>query len=323
MRNRLLMLIAIAVFVAAGSAEAAGPTGQSTAPVEAASSASASPGTSASLPEVTVLAQRLKLEAQVSSFVNGITALQNNEGLARWHTPVCPLVSGLPAEEGEFILGRVSEIARAAGVPLAGEKCRANLFIFVTTHPKELAQAMEQGRYRVVVFADAAPLEVDEFVNTPLPVRVWHSTYETSAEGIRPTASPAPGVQVTGGNAGLPFPEYYGPGTVGASRLVNRVKWEFSSAYVVADQTQLHGVSRGQFADYVAMVTLAEIKPSVHLGDTQSILKLFAGAPGAAAPAGMSAWDQAFLKSLYGTQQESKLQRSLITHSMVRELVGP
>jgi hypothetical protein len=68
------------------------------------------------------------------------------------------------------------------------------------------------------------------------------------------------------------------------------------------------------------MVSLAEIKPNPHLGDAQTILKLFAGAP-QAAPAGMSDWDQAFLKSLYGTAHDSKLQRSLMMRSMVRELV--
>lgn len=77
-----------------------------------------------------------------------------------------------------------------------------------------------------------------------------------------------------------------------------------SSVLVVADQTQLPGVSLGQFADYVTLASLAQIKPlamlkaDAHLGDAPTILKLFESPPQAASP-GLSDWDQAFLKSLY------------------------
>ncbi|HEY6455042.1 MAG TPA: hypothetical protein VIY90_07110 [Steroidobacteraceae bacterium] len=48
-------------------------------------------------------------------------------------------------------------------------------------------------------------------------------------------------------------------------------------------------------------------------------MKLFDGAP-QAAPAGMTDWDKAFLKSLYSTDQKSTLQRSQIAHQLVPEL---
>src|SRR5580658_9302198 len=81
--------------------------------------------------EVTVTAKRAELLPKLSAFAYGITEPVNGEGLARWHTAVCPLVAGLPQQEGEFILERLSEIARAAGVPLAGEQCHPNLYIMV------------------------------------------------------------------------------------------------------------------------------------------------------------------------------------------------
>jgi hypothetical protein len=67
-----------------------------------------------------VFARRLKLEARITDFVYGIAALKNREGVARWQAPVCPLVTGLARQSGEFVLGRLSEIARTAAVPLAG-----------------------------------------------------------------------------------------------------------------------------------------------------------------------------------------------------------
>jgi len=307
MRCKLLMLIAAVGLIASAIADAAGTAG----PVDS--------GKPQALPEVTVLAQ-LKLEPKVLSFVDGIVAVESNEELARWNAAVCPLVSGLPRAEGEFLLGRVSEIARAAAVPLAGEKCHPNLFVFVTNHPKELAQDLDQHHHSVV-FANATPLDVAQFIDTPRPVRVWYSTY-TAVPGsvVGPIGGPpTPDVQVLGAGM-VSNPTYYGPGMLGSSHVDTQFTWSFSYVYVLIDQRQLHGMSRGQLADYVAMVSLAEIKPNAHTGNTQSILTLFADGP-QASPAGVSSWDQAFLKSLYVTDQASRLQRQLITRSMARELV--
>jgi hypothetical protein len=55
------------------------------------------------------------------------------------------------------------------------------------------------------------------------------------------------------------------------------------------------------------------------LGDAPTILKLFDGAS-EAAPAGLTDWDRAFLKSLYATEQISKQQRGQIARHMVREI---
>jgi hypothetical protein len=314
MRASLLMLIAA---IALGSSTAVKGA-------DAATAQSAAPQSeSRALSEVTVIAQRIKLESKVASFVYGVAALENEEGLARWHAPVCPLVAGLTRQDGEFVLDRISEIARAARVPLAGEHCRANLYIFVTSQPTELLRAMAKRNYSVT-FGDAAPFRVDEFIDTPRPVRVWFNSYETAAGWDAPMPQgPPPSAQVLGGGmvSALSAPTYSGPGLLGASHLVSNVVFSVSYVYVVVDRARLHGVSRGQFADYVGMVSLAEIKTTAHVGDAQSILKLFDGPPQAALP-GMSDWDRAFLKSLYGTFQESKLQRSMITRAMVRE-IGP
>jgi len=53
-------------------------------------------------------------------------------------------VSGLPREEGEFILGRVLDIARAARVPRAGKQCRPNLYILVNAQPQELLKTVAE-----------------------------------------------------------------------------------------------------------------------------------------------------------------------------------
>lgn len=88
---------------------------------------------------------------------------------------------------------------------------------------------------------------------------------------------------------------------------------------MIVDQRRLKGITRGQLADYVGMVALADLKPGARLGDAPTVLKLFDEDP-QAAPAGMSDWDRAFLKSVYSTDQKSKLQKSQIAHQMVHDI---
>jgi hypothetical protein len=265
----------------------------------ATSAARKPPDPSETLQEVTVTADREKLEARVSKYVNEIAELKNGEGLPRWKKPVCPLVSGLSRQDGEFILDRFSEIARDAAVPLAAEQCRPNLYILVHPKPKELLLAMEKKNFAFTfgspLAGEEAPLPsvIDRFIATPRAVRVWDISVETNADGM-PLGTPEPTT----------------------SRLSRPSIWSLSHVFVIVDQTRLRGVTRGQLADYVALVALADLKSGASLGDARTILNLFDGAP-ESAPAGMSDWDHSFLKSLYATDQAATLQRSQIAHRMV------
>jgi hypothetical protein len=261
--------------------------------------AGTSTDTSEQLQEVTVTAQRVELAVRVSKFVNSIAAVEIGEGLPLWHRPVCPLVWGLAPQEDAFIVQRVSMIGRSAGVQFAGEHCRSNLFIFVTTQPKELLQAMERRNFKYNFGDDAYPLAVDELIATPRAARVWYTSYKRTPDGLP---------------AGFVVRIQDNPSPLS----LHVVRW-IAHVYVVVDQNRLQAVTLGQLADYVALAGLAQLKPGARLGDAPTILKLFDAAP-QAAPAGMTDWDRAFLKSLYSTDQKSTLQRSQIAHQMVPEL---
>jgi hypothetical protein len=285
------LIAVLATVLAALAGQGAWAAGDDS-PASAATGHSA--GTSADaaeqLQEVTVTAHRAELAPRVANFVNHIAALENEEGLPRWQKPVCPSVSGLSRQDGEFMLARISEIARQAGVPLAGERCRANLYVLVHPRPKELLLAMEKRNWVYTFGRETHPIEIDEFIATPRPVKVWYNSIEKKSWDA--------------GNGSL---------------LRNYGVWALTHVFVVVDYTRLQAVSRGQLADYVALVGLAQLKPGAHLGDAPTIMKLFDGPP-QAGPAGMTVWDQALLKSLYATEQESKLQRSQIVHQMVHEI---
>jgi hypothetical protein len=287
--------------------------------------------------EVTVTAQRLELEKRVSKFVNQIAAIENGaEGLARWGAPpACPLVSGLPQKDGEFILERVSEIARLAGVPLGDEHCHPNLYILVTTQPEELLRGMEK-RNRAYTFgvdpsfyppAETPASVVDEFIKTSRPVRVWYTADEKDTGGkplaycqsqmVLPLCT-----ETSFTNPAACDPHRYyrcSTATAGGSRAVLSTLWTFARVFVIVDQKRLKGVTLGQLADYVAMSGFAKLKADAHLADGTTILTLFNAAPDAA-PTSMTDWDQTFLKSLYASESRSRLQRSEIAHQMVHDM---
>ncbi len=285
-----------------------------------------------------------KLARRVSKFVDQIAVPENggNSGLARWQAPpACPLVAGLPRQDGEFILQRLSQIGRGAGVPLAGEKCRPNLYILVTPQPVELLRGMEKRNRGFTFGYDTSfypPMEapasvVDQFIKTPRAVRVWYNSTAKDAWG-KPLGycsemqlREATCLQSRGhfDDCSNPPPSLAGQyrqcgsAVAGGTHLSFNSIWTFSRVFVIVDRTQLKGVKLGQLADYVAMVGLAKIKPSAQLSDAPTILKLFDGAP-EAAPAGMTDWDQSFLKGLYTTRQTSIMQRSQIAHAMVHQI---
>jgi hypothetical protein len=261
--------------------------------------------------EVTVMANHIELEQRVSNFVYQIAALQNGEGISRWHLPVCPIVAGVTQREAKFTRSRILEVARAAGVAVAGDPCRPNLLIFVTPDAKQFFSGMSMHT-RLLTFSGAHPSVIDEFIRTPRPVRVWYKTAMFTPDGkplVETDRIEDPNQQFGGAPIVAPVSSYAKISAI----------WGMSRVLVVVDQARLQGVSLGQFADYVALAGLAQIKVGAQLGDAPTILKLFDGSP-QAAPDGMSDWDRAFLKSLYATDSSSKGQRGQIAHTIVRDM---
>src|SRR5581483_10740168 len=94
-------------------------------PAQAAAARNSPNETSAPTDMVTIEARREReIKRQISKFVSGAVFTYFNDSLERWNTPICPLVAGLSREQGEFVLQRVSQIARDAHAPLGPERCR-------------------------------------------------------------------------------------------------------------------------------------------------------------------------------------------------------
>jgi hypothetical protein len=292
------------------------------------------PASAVKQPEVIITGDRAQFANRITAYVNELTDFDYgdaNRGLARWQDKVCPLVTGMPRDMAEYILLRVSEIARDAGVPLAGEHCTSrNLFIIVTKHPEAYLRDL-QKLHGSDVFGGAAPMLINDFISTPLPVRTWYDTVELSPEGMPLSAQSFPGVSSTATHYSAantividpvhPMMNDY-PLTNGwsqASHLVLNVVWAIKRDYVIVDPTKFQGVKLGQLADYIAMAGLAQVKLNPRLADAPTILTLFDKPPQQSAM-GVTEWDQSFMKSFYSTEQKSVIQRSTIARDMVSRM---
>lgn len=233
---------------------------------------------------------------QAHDYVAGVVKRPPLESLVRWRMPVCPLVAGLPEGQGEYLLARLSEVARDVGAPLAGRDCRPNLYVVVSEEPARLlALWRERDKH---LFGAGFPATVARFVETEKPVRVWHNWRFESPDGRVATRDGGD----FGGAPTLRFSK--------ASRLTENAVRNALTAIVVVDARRLDGVSVNQLADYVAMASLTELRPDLRVGSAPTILGLFE--EGGERPAGLSSWDLAFLRGLYSTGTENLNQRAVI-----------
>lgn len=264
------------------------------------------------LDTVTVEARRRKaLEHEVDHFVNSVTGHPSGESAPRWNEKICPLVAGLPQAEGEFVLARLSQIARQVRAPLAGEQCEVNFYVVLTHEPDVLLKKWYARDKRLFTTRNGRGA-INSFLGSARPVRVWYNSDLLSEGGVldSPNAGTA-GLIGTGiDRANVPTNTVHS-----ASRLRFGAVLSLSSVIVVVDANRLEGLNFGQLADYVAMIGLAQVRLDADLGATPTILTLFRSVDNR--PAALSTWDEAFLSSLYRTEQSNVTQLSNMQRSML------
>jgi hypothetical protein len=266
----------------------------------------AGPG-DAAMETVLVEAQRLReLQRQVSTFVSAITIHNRADSIARWQLPICPLVAGLPFEQGTFVFQRVSQVASAAGIPLDADDCRPNLLVVMAEEPEELIRRWWGNRPQLFN-KDRGVGGIERTIGTDAPVRVFYNACSVPAPGM-PNNFAAVDLICGGG------------GTVG-SKLKRGAIRAIYSVIVVVDKKQTNTLELGALTDYIAMIALAQVSRGFDSGpgNVPTILRLF-DETDAARPQALSKWDQAFLKSLYNVDPVNTKQKSQILGAMARDL---
>jgi len=256
--------------------------------------------------------QEREIKRQISKFVSGAVFTYLNDSLERWNRPVCPLVAGLPKERGEFILARVSQIARDSNAPIGSEHCKPNLYIVVTDTPDLLLEKWSKRDKRMFNLCNGMGY-VKEFMHSRQAVRVFYNAKFSSTGSERDaSALELDGLQ-------FDFTNSCTASGAAGSRLTYGAVQELTSVIIVVDSRQTTNRNMGQLAAYVAMVGLAQIRVEADTGSAPSILRLFRESD--SLPQGLSPWDEAFLHSLYATNQSSVLEVAMIRRRMFDQIV--
>ncbi len=243
---------------------------------------------------VEVTAQREALRKAIQTFVSNVTRF-DGEHVARWRSPICPAVTGVTSEQGEFLRARILEIAASADAPLSRdqEKCSPNLLVILTPQPDQLWTTWKDRNPKM--FGELQPQRVKRALGTR-PVQAVQNVVINNADG-------------TTGNYRLRD-----------SHIFGSVTEDFTSVVVVVNDAETGGATFGQLADYVAMVSLARIDLSADISSAPSILRLFTAPDSMAAPSRLTDWDRAFLKALYKTDTSYVRLRTLISTTMVQDI---
>jgi hypothetical protein len=299
------LLVTLALAGVARAADGAPSAGASAA--VAPPNAAAAPAPPAALNElesVTVDARRFeRIEREVEAFVGGIAPTGRHDSLARWGAPICPAVAGLSFDKGQFVYERVARVARDAGVPLAPADCSPNLLIVMTGDAKALLERWFDRDPRVFN-RERGNGAIERTIRAPTPVRVLHN-----ACSVAPLLAKSFAKRIM---------DQCGTGELG-SRLTREAVRVIYSAIVVVDLQLIRSVEIGALSDYVAMVSLAQLRDDPEFGDTATILRLFDDKQ-PSRPRELTPWDRAFLTSLYATDAMNATQIAGMKLRMRREL---
>jgi hypothetical protein len=248
------------------------------------------------------------LDTMIRSFVDEVAEPNHRRGLARWDDRICIGVANLRAEPAQYIIDRVSTVAEDLGVIPGEPGCTPNVIIVASDDPSALARDLVRERRRAFRMGgsgmDRGGDALEAFVSSDRPVRWWQVSMPTDSEtGGRATRIPG---ECRGACEG-PMDMAPITQTFAASRLQTQIVDYIFRTVVILDINQVGRVSGQQLADYVAMVTLAQIDPDADTGRYASILNVFDEPESAA---GLTDWDQAYLQGLYDAERTRKNLRA-------------
>ena len=282
-----------------------------------------SPHPAAAQEQQEIVVEGSRQREAISAFVGAASvAVSADNQLARWQGDICPGVLGLRQDQAQAFIDRIALRAYQLGIDTGASGCTPNLMIFVAPDANVFArQLFEDDRSLFAYFYEQnistrGHLALEDFLNTPRPVRWWHVVRRTTAEGMR-LASTNAREGPRGGFRDAQILRSEG------SRLRQAIRQEFARAIVVIDASRTVGTPLAALADYVAMAALAQLDPGADYSANPTILNLFT-APETARPRELTAWDVAYLQGLYSVTPEAASvtqQHAEITLRMARDLV--
>lgn len=241
------------------------------------------------------------LETLIRDFVVEVGEPNRRRGLARWNDRICVGVANLEGEAARYLADRISTVAMDLGLTPGAPGCTPNILIVATDDAGSLAAQLTGQRRRAFRLGgsgmDRGGAALRDFVDTDRPVRWWQMSLPVDSES-GDIAVRIPG-QCTGDcvDAMDMAPQI---GVASASRLTTQIVDNLIRAIVIVDVDEVGGVSALQLADYIALVSLAQIGPDADTSGYATILNVF---DDPAASDSLTDWDIAYLEGLYAAER--------------------
>lgn len=261
---------------------------------------------------VTVTAKSKPDQEAIEAFVGSVAAETGTKRLGRWDRKICPGVIGMRNDYARLMLDRIAETALEIGLEVGEPGCKANMIVIATAESDKLARDM------VDKYADAFAKydggirprrkKLDAFIVSPEPVRWWHVTRRTNADGQRYDLGDSVSVRDVG-------------------RIKATTREDFDRVIIILDVTRIGKVKYVSLADYIAMVGLAQVDPEADTASVATVLNLFSDREaGLTPPETMTSWDKAYLKGLYAARRDARRgvqQERDMVRTMTDELAAP
>jgi len=262
-----------------------------------------------------IIVQGRRVEEAARAYIEAVGEPPRGTRLARWNKPLCISVTNMRVEYAQFVIDRIAANGLDAGADIQGPGCTPNVIVLATTDGKALAKKLVDevgfGFRPAVNHSDLGRDALKEFQDSDAPVRWWNVTLPVTADtGDLAIAlrgdSPA---QVT---------------VRDGSRLRSNIRYDMAWTIVIVDMTRTAGAPLGALADYVSMVSLAQVDPAADVTEHSTVLNLFSDPQSVA---GLTSWDRDYLAALYAApidranahRQEEGVARSLIQQRRDRE----
>jgi hypothetical protein len=254
------------------------------------------------------------LRVFVQEFIGNVTAPVEGRGYARWNRRVCIGVHNLQTPDAaQYIVDRISQQAADVGLQPGEPGCSPNVVIIFTTDAQQLATYLVKHKIRLFLPGmgrsgmNLSRDALDAFAKSDKPVRWWDVSMPVDPH--------------TGGRA-IRLSEDDSAPTIaveGPSRIHSGTRDDLQQIIIIVDGTKLHGTTWQQLADYLAVVSLAQVNPDADVAAFDSILNLFSNPQ---AYSGLTDWDRSYMRALYSYDQERTpvVQRiELVTQMTSRE----
>jgi hypothetical protein len=273
-----------------------------------------------------IVVEASPVEQTARAFVASVGAPPPGRDLAAWRTSICVGAAGIRGEPAQYLVDRVSDWGPSLGLRIGEPGCRPDVIIVVSDNADDAARELVNARPREfrtgVSGSDRGAAALEAFQNSGEPIRWWHVSLPVDEDtgdpvGRLPGETPPDLTRremvrpLDLGSAGM---------SVMASRLSDQTRDDLQQVVIIVDVAAFERAGLSQIADYVSMVSLAQIDPETS-PPVGSILHLFE--PGTIPEDSLSRWDRAFLRALYSVDQRRSTRNanlSAIAAAMGREL---